>query len=265
MLKTLTLPHVNLAYEDSGSGPVVVFLHGFAEDGTVWKHQAAALVDTHRVLVPDFPGSGLSPLGHHPPSMESLAELVYALLIHERIEQCCMIGHSMGGYVTLAFAEAYPHLLKGYGLFHSTAYPDTEEKKQARRKGIAFIRDNGVVPFVKQSTPNLFSEAFKQAHAEEVGALLQRNAVFTPETLIGYYEAMILRPDRTAILAQSKVPVLFICGAQDMVIPMKDSLQMAAMPFMGFVTVLENAGHMGMWEEAPKANEAIVEYLSYIY
>jgi pimeloyl-ACP methyl ester carboxylesterase len=265
MLKTLTLPHVDLAFEDTGKGPVVVFLHGFAEDGTVWKHQVAALAETYRVIVPDWPGSGLSPLGNHTPTVESFAELIYALLIHERIDQCCMIGHSMGGYVTLAFAEAYPHLLKGYGLFHSTAYADTEEKRQARRKGIAFIKENGVVPFVKQSTPNLFSDAYKQEQPEEITALLQRNAAFEPEALIGYYEAMVLRQDRTAILSRSKVPVLLICGALDVVIPIKDSLQMAAMPMMTFLTVLENAAHMGMCEDIQGANQAINEYLSYIY
>ncbi len=264
-MKTLTLPHVNLAYEDTGNGPVVVFLHGFAEDGIVWKHQVAALAEAYRVIAVDWPGSGLSPLGNHPPSMESLAELIYALLLHERIEQCCMIGHSMGGYVTLAFAEAYPHLLKGYGLFHSTAYSDSEEKRQTRRKGIAFIRENGVVPFVKQSTPNLFSEVYKQAHPEELAALLRRNEAFKPEALIGYYEAMMQRPDRSTVLSQSKIPVLIICGAMDVVIPLKESLQMASMPIMGFVTVLENAAHMGMWEDISGANRAINEYLSYIY
>src|ERR1700744_2413428 len=161
--------HNAIAYEDTGKGPVVVLLHGFAEDSTVWKHQVAHLSAHHRVISPDWPGSGLSPLGETPPSMERFADLLHALLTHESIDRCCIIGHSMGGYAALAFAEAYAGLLTGLGLFHSTAFPDTPEKIQLRRRSQDFMRTNGAELFVRQSTPNLFAAKFKAERPDEVG------------------------------------------------------------------------------------------------
>src|ERR1700761_237963 len=101
MQKTFTHARDTIAYEDTGKGPVVVLLHGFAEDSTVWKHQVAHLAAHYRVIAPDWPGSGLSPSGTML-SMEHFAQLLHALLSHAAIQRCCLIGHSMGGYVALA-------------------------------------------------------------------------------------------------------------------------------------------------------------------
>ena len=264
MQKTLTYRHNTIAYEDTGHGHPVVLLHGFGEDGTVWKHQVPWLADHYRVIVPDWPGSGLSPRATSP-SMETFAELLRALLDHERIDQACVIGHSMGGYVLMAFAETYPGYLSGLGLFHSTAFADSEERKQARLRGIAFIRANGAAPFLRQATPNLFADKFKAEHPAAVAAQVERVGSFDPEALIGYYEAMMRRPDRSEVLAGVTTPVLFIGGAKDIAIPLEETLRQVSLPTLAFVHLLEDSAHMGMWEEQAASDKALDEFLTYIY
>ena len=238
----------------------LVLLHGFAEDSSLWDRQKEYLKDKLRLIIPDLPGSGSSPLaddsdtgGTTDTSMEGLAAAVKARLDAENIQQCIMVGHSMGGYVTLAFAERYPDRLKAIGLFHSTSYADTEEKKSARRKGIEFIQKNGAAPFIRQSTPNLFSERSRQDHPEWVTELTQRYSNFDPNALVRYYEAMIRRPDRSHVLQNFKGPVLFIIGAGDNAVPLASSLQQCHLPSIAHIHILKDAGHMGMIEDSDRA------------
>src|SRR5688572_7259971 len=148
-----------LHYEVIGKGPAVLLVHGFGEDSTVWRKQKEA-IPGFQLILPDLPGSGSSEMINDM-SMEGLAESLLAILDQEKIEQCILIGHSMGGYVALAFAEKYANRLKGLGLFHSTAYADSEAKIETRRKGIQFIQEHGALAFLRTSTPNLFSPGSK--------------------------------------------------------------------------------------------------------
>ena len=255
--------HQNISYEDTGRGDVLVLLHGFGEDGTVWKHQVLEFQEKYRLIVPDLPGSGLSPLSVI--TMETLAAQIKSLLDHEKIHRACVVGHSMGGYVALAFAEAYPGMLRGLGLFHSTAKADSPEKQQARKKGISFIRENGSAPFLKQSTPNLFAEKYKLENPGEVSALIQRGASFNPDSLIAYYEAMLRRPDRTKVLLDLRKPLLLIAGALDTAIPLPESLSQAALADTTYFHILEEAAHMGMWESKERAGQALSQYLNNIF
>jgi pimeloyl-ACP methyl ester carboxylesterase len=193
--------------------------------------------------------------------MEELAGSVKAMLDAEGIKKCIMVGHSMGGYVTLAFAELYPGMLKAFGLFHSTSYADSEEKKAARRKGIEFIRKNGSAAFIRQSIPNLFSERSRKEHPEWVSTLIARYAGIHPDSLIRCYEAMIHRPDRSHVLQQFPGPVLFIIGEQDSAVPLTASLQQCHLPSISYVHILGNAAHMGMMEDSTRANHILESFL----
>jgi len=264
--KTILYQTINIGYKTfAPEGPAtspVILIHGFAEDGSIWDHQAAYLKNTHRLIIPDLPGSGRSSPLSGDTSMEALAGAVKAVLEAEKVKDGIMIGHSMGGYVTLAFAGLFPGMLKAFGLFHSTAYADSEEKKAARRKGMDFIRKNGAAAFIKQSTPNLFSETSRNQHPEWVTTLTDRYAGFHPDSLIRYYEAMIQRPDRTHVLQQFTGPVLFIMGEQDGAVPLITSLQQSHVPAMSYIHILENSGHMGMMEETSRANLFLEEFLN---
>jgi len=239
----------------------LVLLHGFAEDSSLWDRQKEYLKDKFRLIIPDLPGSGSAPFANDSAtSMEELAAAVKARLDAENIQQCILVGHSMGGYVTLAFAELYPDRLKAIGLFHSTSYADTEEKKAGRRKGIEFIQKNGAAPFIRQSTPNLFSEHSRREHPEWVKYLIQRYSSFDPHALVSYYEAMIRRPDRSHILKNFKGPVLFIIGAQDSAVPLASSLQQCHMPSIAHIHILKDAGHMGMIEDSDSAGRILENF-----
>jgi pimeloyl-ACP methyl ester carboxylesterase len=265
--KTITYRSVSISYKAFTPGtstrtPPLILLHGFAEDSSVWDNQVAYLKNNHRLIIPDLPGSGKSSPSPGDTTMEELAHSVKTILDTEAISECVLIGHSMGGYITLAFAELYPGMLKAFGLFHSTSYADSDEKKAARRKGIDFIRKNGSAPFIKQSVPNLFSETTRKEHPGWIDTLIEKYADFDPGSLIRYYEAMIRRPDRSHILQQFPRPVLFIIGEQDNTIPLTISLQQSHMPNVSYIYTLEQAGHMGMWEDTAKSNHILEEFLN---
>jgi pimeloyl-ACP methyl ester carboxylesterase len=263
MHKQLTYQAKQLHYELLGQGPTVVLLHGFGEDSSVWRRQREVF-PRYQLLIPDLPGSGASEMISDM-SMEGLAQSILAILNEEQIQECVLVGHSMGGYIALAFAEKYTNKLKGLGLFHSTAYADTASKKETRQKGIEFINQYGASAFLKTSTPNLFSDITKERRKELIEEQLQQTATFTDAALITYYESMMQRPDRTAVLEKSIIPILFIIGKYDTAIPLTDSLQQSHLPAISYVHLLDASGHMGMLEETDKSNQALNDYLSDLY
>ena len=257
--KESDLNNKKIFYRMIGNGPAVVLLHGFGEAGWVWNHQINAIKD-FQFIVPDLPGSGQSEMIDDM-SMEGLAKSIHQLLQQLNIDQCTMIGHSMGGYITLAFAEKYPSLLNSYGLFHSTAFADTEEKKASRRKTIATIQQNGAPAFLQNFIPGLYGSYFKQQQPEAIDNHLTQVANLTDAALIAYTHSMMERPDRTNVLKQNKMPVLFVLGMEDAAIPFHDTLKLASMPDISYIHVFENCGHMGMIEEPEQSNYILNNFL----
>jgi pimeloyl-ACP methyl ester carboxylesterase len=261
MWKELSNGNHKGAYRDEGKGKVVVLIHGFGEDGTVWENQKAYLSTYFRVIVPDLPGSGKSPLTDV--SMENMAAFIHAILIQEKIAQVTMIGHSMGGYVTLAFADKHPEMLQGFGLFHSTARPDADEKKEGRRKSIRMIEQYGAEAFIKQTLPNMFSSSYRQAQPDRVDEYIRRGLETDSKSLIAYYEAMIQRPDRTAVLEDTKVPVLFIIGKDDTAVPPESVLPLVTIPPISSVHIFEKVAHMGLWEVYEDSNILLHQFVTF--
>ncbi len=264
MQKTIYVNDQPLTYSIEGNGDAVVLVHGLAEDHTVWQQQTRFLSAHYRVIVPDLPGSGGSALLAHT-SMESLANAVKTVLDAEIIPQAVLIGHSMGGYVTLAFAEKFPGSLKAFGLFNSTAYADSDDKKAARTRNIDFIGTHGTHEFLKQATPGLFSQDTKAASSAMVEELIERYRNFSPLSLMAYNQAMMDRPDRTAMLAQLNGPVLFVMGKQDAGIPLQQSLEQAYLADIEYICVLERSGHMGFIEEPDRSNAQLKKFLDDAY
>lgn len=248
-------------YQMEGSGQPVVLLHGFAEDGTVWENQVKYLKSKFLLIIPDLPGSGKSPMNEASWSMEYFAECIRGILDKENIAKAIMIGHSMGGYITLAFADKYPDRLYSFGLFHSTAFADSEEKKTARRRGIEFIQQNGAAKFLEQSIPNLFSAITKKRQPELVQKILVRYTNFDGQSLVNYYQAMMVREDRTHVLKNFSGPVLFIMGKHDTAVTYEQGMQQCYMPGLSYIHTLEHSGHMGMWEEPELSNVFLEEFL----
>jgi len=260
MTKNIKHQGKNLSYQTFGSGRTVVLIHGFGEDGNVWRNQISFLLPSFHLIIPHLPGTGSSEIVNDM-SMEGLAESIYLILKEEGVEQCSMIGHSMGGYVTLAFAEKYPSRLDSFGLFHSTAFADSEEKKLSRKKGIQNIEENGPIPFLKDFIPNLYGPSTKTVNQTIIDDHLKEVSYFTKAALSAYFQSMMDRPDRTNVLKQNKIPVLFVLGRNDAAIPFNDVLRLASMPDISYIHILEQSGHMGMIEEPEKSNVFLNNFL----
>lgn len=251
----------SLSYFITGKGnQSIILIHGFGEDSRIWKQQVDYLQNDYRLFIPDLPGTGQSAIGNSQLSVESMAEVTKQMMDAEKIDQCIMLGHSMGGYVTLAFAEAYPERLTAFGLIHSTAYADNEEKKEARQKSISFIKEHSAAEFMKTTIPNLFSQSFNSKHKEQVDELMTQGNQFTAETLIAYYTAMINRPNRSHILQETTVPVLFFIGAEDKAVSPADALAQTALPIVCMAKLVPGIAHMGMLEAATELNLTIGEF-----
>jgi len=249
-------------YKIVGNGMPVVLIHGFSEDSTVWENQIGYLKNEYRLIIPDLAGSGKSGLIETDVvGLEDHAECIHEMLQIEKIDRCIMIGHSMGGYITLAFAEKHPGSLIAFGLFHSSAYADDAAKVETRKKAIEFIHANGVLPFLKTSIPGLFNNDNPGFQQQWPDNLIQKGTNFSARALVQYYEAMIARPDRTEILKKSSVPVLLIMGQHDKAVPFKQSLEQSHMPGHVYVHILRESAHMGMLEESGKANEILANFL----
>jgi pimeloyl-ACP methyl ester carboxylesterase len=270
-MKQVVFQHKKMVYYAGGKGKPVMLLHGFAEDSHIWNYQIEKLREKFYVIVPDLPGSGKSEMLEGEVSIEDYAGVIKAIVDIEITGKqkddggknlFTLIGHSMGGYITLAFAEKYPALLNAFGLFHSTAYADDDAKKESRRKGIEFIKSNGASAFLKTTIPNLFSEKTKRENPGLIEKLIDESKDFSSASLIQYYEAMIQRPDRSSVLRSFHQPVLFIMGKHDIAVPIQSSLQQCYLPAVSQMHILQNSGHMGMWEEKDKGSDILLNFLT---
>jgi pimeloyl-ACP methyl ester carboxylesterase len=258
--KKLTFQNKTLRYQVLGEGVPVMLVHGFGEDSNVWDRQIPQLEKRFCLIIPDLPGSGQSELNPDV-SMENMADALHAIVEEEGLESVTILGHSMGGYVTLAFAEEYPKKVKAFGLVHSTAYSDTDEKIATRKKGIEFMRRHGVEEFLKTSAPNLFSPRSKEENPALVDEVINRYKSMDVNALIAYYEAMMVRRDRTDVLKDFTRPILFLAGEQDTTIPYDQVVQQSDLPLLSYLHVLHRSGHMGMWEEPNECAFILEEYI----
>lgn len=263
--KIFTHPTVQLAYATIGKGTPVILLHGFGEDNTIWNNQINFLQQHCKLIIPNLPGTGQSKHTDttRPLSIESMADNIKILLDQERIETCILLGHSMGGYITLAFAEMYPSYLNGFGLIHSTAYADSEEKKKNRARAIEMIDEYGGYSFLKNTIPNLFGNSFKYTSIEIIDQLIERSKAFNNKALQDYYIAMINRTDKTKVLVNATLPILFIAGTEDAAAPIGDTTQQSKLSENIEFHVLEGVGHMGMLEASDKVNQIMLNFIQH--
>lgn len=252
-----------LEYNDTGKGFPLILLHGFCEDRTVWKYVEKELALQYRVISPDLPGFGESRLDQPELSIEFFAEKIKALLDSLKIKKCVLVGHSLGGYVALAFAEKYESYLMGIGLFHSTAFADTEDKKENRLKTIEFIQKHGVKLFAESFVPALFSLRNKDRLKSEIEELV---LVASNSSEIGVIEttrAMRNRKERIDVLKNISVPVLFVVGKLDGAVPLEKSLEQCYLPKHSLVHFLEGVGHMGMIENKKESLKILSNFTDF--
>lgn len=254
-----------LSYFDVGAGQkTILLIHGFGEDHCVWKNQIEFLATNHRVIAPNLPGVQCKPLAlHHSqtPSIRMYVEVLHELMHHLEIAQYYLVGHSMGGYIGLSFADYYVNHVQGLLLLHSTSYEDNEAKKASRMKVAEFIEEWGVSKYLETATPNLFGNEFKKAHPERIQELIESASDISQEAMIQFVFAMRNRKAFTYLLQQNSIPIWMLAGEEDLAVPIQDSLDQIKLLPSTQSKVLKGVGHMGMLEAPDQVNQFIQQFI----
>lgn len=259
---TATYQGKNIFYTKQGSGEkILILIHGYPQNGTVFNAQANFLQQYFTVLIPDLPGAGQSEYNNELTTIEDFADAVHAVVEQENVQKCYVFGHSMGGYITLAYAEKYADKLNGFGLIHSHALADDEEKISGRRKAIESVEQYGSEPFVKTMVPGLFTEENQTKLKAEINALVDNFKTITKEAVVRFTEIMIGRPDRTHVLKNAKMPVLFILGEEDQSAKLETVLPQTYLADETYIKILSEVAHMGMLEDSNSINETIQDFV----
>lgn len=241
-----------LAYFDSApeaaSAPVLVLLHGYCGSSAYWEAIVSELAPEIRVIAPDARGHGRSSSpADEIYTMELYAQDIADMLDQLQVDHAVMLGHSLGGYITLAFAERYAVRLSGFGLIHSTPLEDSGEAKQNRDKAVAAIEEQGLAPFIDGLIPKLFAQHNQNNHQEAIARGKRIGYGTQLEGAIRTAKGMKARVDRTHVIRESKLPVLLVAGANDGIIPVANTF--AAANEKTTKAELAEAGHMGMMEQ----------------
>lgn len=223
LLKNILYKNTNISFTDSGNGNTIVFLHGFLENKKMWAEYISLYAEKYRVIAIDLLGHGDSDCLGYVHSMEDNAEVVNEILTSLQISKAMIVGHSMGGYVGLAFAELYPEKIQKLVLLNSTSKEDSAEKKLNRTRAIKAVKQN-YVNFVSLAIANLFSENNRTRLADEIEKVKEQ-ALKTPlQGIVASLEGMKIRKDREALLHQNLIPVLLVLGKKDPVLNYEENI-----------------------------------------
>lgn len=244
-------------YTECGRGSVVILLHGFLESIHMWNDYANELSKKYRVVCIDLPGHGNSGCFGYVHSMDEMAETVKVVADHLRLKRYHLVGHSMGGYVALAFGELYPDIPKSITLFHSTTYPDSESKKLDRDRAIQVVKKSPDA-LIKVSIPNLFRAKSRKIYKTQIANMIAEARKMPVQGIIAALEGMKERPDREALLHLSPIPFCIIAGKKDNVLPIEKMEEQMHAPRVLDRLITEN-GHMGFIED----RDLCLETLSY--
>lgn len=236
----------------------LVLLHGLCEDRSVWEPLLPALTGIRLVRI-DLPGFGRSDVPAKP-GIDGYAAAVRAALDQLEIDRCVLVGHSLGGYTALAFAEKYGDRLAGLGLFHSHPFADSEAQREKRRQGIGLLRGGKKDQFVAQLFPGLFPPGYAEKHPDLIEKLIVRGQRNPAEGIAAALEGMMERPDRTAVLRDAAVPVLLLLGEKDPFTPPEQREKMLPLPRVGDIHVLPGVAHMGMFEAPEKTGGILRDF-----
>lgn len=222
-MKNILYKNTNISFTDSGNGKAIVLLHGFLENKKMWTEYVDLFSEKYRVVTIDLLGHGESDCLGYVHTMEDNAYAVNAVLEDLEIEKAIIVGHSMGGYVGLAFAELYPDKIQKLVLLNSTSKEDSEEKKLNRTRAIKAVKQN-YVSFVSLAIANLFSENNRTRLASEIENV-KTEALKTPlQGIIASLEGMKIRKDREELVRKNLFPILLILGKKDPVLNYEENL-----------------------------------------
>lgn len=239
----------------------VVLLHGYLESLMVWEDFIPHLYKQLRVVTLDLPGHGISVVNGECHTMEYLADVVADLMASLGVERYTVVGHSMGGYVALAVAEKYADRLDGVVLLSSTPNPDTDEKRENRRREIELVK-SGKKDLLARVAPEAgFAVVNRPRMKDYIADLTEQVHLTEEEGIVALLNGMIERKDQNEMLQKSAVRQLFILGKQDGYIPMEVAEAMVARHPQAEVAWLEESGHMGFLEQPEACAEALLKFM----
>ena len=250
---------------DSGVGDkCVVLLHGYLESMYVWDDFTSLLTPSVRVITVDIPGHGISEIKGEVHTMEMVADVLHEMLLSLGIEKVTMVGHSMGGYVSLAFCARYPEQLDGLVLLSSSPNPDTDEKKENRRREIALVRAGKKDVLARVAPETGFAPQNRKRLKSYIDDLVECVHITEDEGIVALLGGMMERADQNEMLRKCSVPQLFIMGKHDAYIPVEAAETIIANNPQAQVAWLENSGHMGFIEEPEACAEALLNFVGKI-
>jgi len=249
--------NTKISYSDAGKGNAIVLLHGFLENQTMWQNLVPELSNKYRVIAIDLLGHGETECLGYVHSMEENAEVVRSILSELRIRKAVFVGHSMGGYVALAFAEMFPKMVKGLVLLNSTSKADSEERKANRDRAIKAVKKE-YTTFVRLSISNLFSEENREKMTDEIEKV-KIQALKTPlQGIVASLEGMKIRKDRESLLHSATLPMLLILGKKDGVLNYEDNLKQIENTTVKLVTFPD--GHMSHIENREELKAVLLGF-----
>jgi pimeloyl-ACP methyl ester carboxylesterase len=261
MKKHIIIKGKKINYSDTGQGSTVVLVHGYLETSEIWESFAKRLSEHFRVITIDLPGHGDSELPDNADSLEFIASVIKDLIDSLRSGKVYLAGHSLGGYITLAFLDLYPEKLNGYCLFHSQPLPDTPESREKREKEIKLVSEGKKDSFISDNIKRLFAEFNLDKLKEAVKRSINIASNVSSEGIITVLNAMKSRPSRVKVMETGNVPGLWILGRYDNLIPCDTVQQKVSLPANLKVTILENSGHMGFIEEEDLSVRVFKEFV----
>lgn len=258
MIKTHLFKNTKISYSDQGKGTAVVLLHGFLENKSMWNAFIPELSIRNRVIAIDLLGHGETECLGYVHTMEDQADMVHSVLQELKIRKVVLIGHSMGGYIALAFAELYPENVKGIVLLNSTSKADSEERKINRDRAIVAVKQN-YGNFIRMAIANLFSEDNRERLADVIEQV-KTEALKTPlQGIVASLEGMKIRNDREVILHFAIYPIQLVLGKKDSVLIYEDSLDQIEGTNVQLTTF--EAGHMSHIENETELMEVLKQFL----
>lgn len=260
--KTIMFEGREIHYRDDGREfpDTVVLLHGFLQNLNVWSSFTLTYMRHMRVITVDLPGHGYSSTYSNVHSMDFMAHAVKAVLDEAGVDKCVMAGHSMGGYVALAFAEQYSFMLKGLALLHSHAMADDADTRLRRDdvcRQVHLNRAGFIVDFIT----NLFDESKRQYLAQDIKELRDQCLETREEGVIAAQRGMKMRTSRVSTLVRFDKPVLFVYGKNDPRIPIELGLSQAMLPARSEVLILDNVAHMSFMEDREYVKRRLYDFV----
>lgn len=254
-MKKVSLNGIELAFERRGRGLPLVLIHGYPLDHTTWHPIVPLLEDDFDIILPDLRGFGESSTPGTSSLMVDMSEDIAALLDSLKIKKAVIVGHSMGGYVTLAFARGFTGRILGLGLVASQALADAPEKKAARHQEAEHVLSHGVGDVAADMSTRLTDNLDLQAQLKDL--MMRQN----PQGLAGALHAMAERQDSMQLLQDLNVPVVLVHGLADKLIPVDRARMIKKVVKQGYLTEIDGVGHMPMMD-APHVTAKALKILA---